>query len=104
MDTEIPPVQHRPERQMFEMEFGSGRRALIEYRQMQGSLAFTHTEVPPELEGRGIGGRLVKTALDWARDQNTSVIPACSFVLAYVRRHQEYLDLMAPAWKERAKR
>ena len=58
-------------------------------------LAFIKTNVEPEYEGRGIGGQLVKTGLDWARAEGRQVIPLCPFVQAYVESHPDYLDIIA---------
>jgi uncharacterized protein len=55
---------------------------------------FTHTEVDPALEGRGIGSRLARGALDDARTRGLRVTPRCPFIAAYVRRHPEYEDLV----------
>ena len=58
-------------------------------------MVIEHTEVPVELEGRGIAGRIVKTALDHARSQNLVVLPLCPYAKAYIGRHPEYRDLLA---------
>lgn len=53
-----------------------------------------HTFVPPELEGRGIAGRLAKAALEFARAHSLQVIPSCPYVQVYLKRHPEYQDLV----------
>lgn len=58
-------------------------------------IVFTHTVVPEELSGRGIGGEIVKYALDHARSKNMTVVPQCSYVAAYIRKHPEYQELVA---------
>jgi uncharacterized protein len=50
-------------------------------------VAFTHTEVPPPLQGRGLAAALVREALAWAAAQGLLVRPLCSYVAAYLRRH-----------------
>ena len=70
--------------------------AFAEYRPAGGALLFTHTEVPEELEGQGIGSKLVRGALDDVRARGQLIIPACPFVAAYISRHPEYSDLLAP--------
>jgi predicted GNAT family acetyltransferase len=57
-------------------------------------ITFTHTEVPKELEGRGIGSRLIKDTLDQVRAQGLKVVPLCPFVKAYIGKHAEYADLL----------
>lgn len=58
-------------------------------------IVFTHTEVPESLSGRGIAGAIVKYGLDYAREKNLTVVPQCSYVAAFVKRHSEYADLLA---------
>lgn len=53
-------------------------------------IAYTHTEVPKELGGRGIAGYLVKHILDWAEDNNLKVKPICPYVKSYIDKHPEY--------------
>jgi predicted GNAT family acetyltransferase len=57
-------------------------------------IVFTHTIVPDELSGRGIAGEIVKFALDSAREQGLTVVPQCSYVAAWIKRHPEYGDLL----------
>ena len=58
-------------------------------------IVFTHTEVPEALSGRGLAGAIVKYGLDYAREKNLTVVPQCSYVAAFVKRHSEYQDLLA---------
>ncbi len=72
-----------------------GRVAYLTYeREGEDRIVFTHTIVPDELAGRGIAGTLVTRALDDARARNLKVVPQCSYVAAFIRRHPEYQDLM----------
>ena len=69
---------------------------VIEYVPTDGSLMFDHTEVPAAFEGRGIGSRLAKAALDDVRARGLVVESQCPFVSAYVDRHPDYGDLLLP--------
>jgi len=73
-----------------------GHTAFAEYRRVGEAVMFTHTEVPPALEGRGVGGALVAGAIDRVRRDGRQIIPLCPFVLAYMRRHPDTHDLLAP--------
>jgi predicted GNAT family acetyltransferase len=77
----------------FELALDEGL-AVCAYRQRDGVLLMTHTEVPPACEGRGIAAALVQAALDWARAEGLRVRPLCSYVGAYMRRHPESHDLL----------
>ena len=82
-------VRHNEAAHRYELETEHGLAVAV-YRQQGDSAVFTHTEVPPEDEGKGIGGRLVRAALDDTRQRGLKIVPACSFVVAFVRRHPEY--------------
>ncbi|MFT4122091.1 GNAT family N-acetyltransferase [Bradyrhizobium sp.] len=57
-------------------------------------ITFVHTEVPPELGGKGIGSKLVKGALDQVRAAGLKVVAQCPFVKAYIEKHPDYQDLL----------
>ncbi len=79
----------------FELALEGGQTAYVEYEEAgEGILALTHTEVPAEFEGKGIGGALVKGVLEIVRGQNLKVVPVCRFVSVYLRRHPEYQELV----------
>jgi uncharacterized protein len=77
----------------FELE-AEGRTAVSEYHRRNGTIVFTHTEVPLQLEGKGIGNALAKSALDYARSEGLRVVPRCRFIAAFIKRHPEYQDLV----------
>jgi hypothetical protein len=71
-----------------------GHTAFIDYKQRPGTLILIHAEVPPELAGRGLGSVLAHAALEHARAEHLNVVPYCSFVAGYLKRHPEYADLV----------
>lgn len=88
-------VIDNPDRQRFEMQV-EGQIAFVSYRRAPGVVTLTHAEVPSALEGRGVGGQLVAATLDALRAEGVKVIPRCSFVAAYLRRHAaQYADMVA---------
>ncbi len=60
----------------------------------QELFVFTHTEVPPAFEGRGIAAKMAGTALEYARAKGFRVRSYCSYVTRYIDRHPEYQDLL----------
>ena len=82
----------------FEVRVGE-EIAYAEYRLLATGVMFPHTEVPPAFEGRGVGGALVRAAMDFVRQRGELVIPVCPFVSAYIQRHPEYHDLVHPGYR-----
>ena len=60
------------------------------YEEEPGRVTFVHTVVRPQFEGRGVGSRLAKFAIDDVRVRGLRITPVCPFVRAYLRRHNEY--------------
>ena len=74
-----------------------GRTAVATYTLGDdGTITFVHTVVPEPLRGRGIATKLVVAALASARELGRKVIPQCSVFDAYMRKHPETHDLLAP--------
>jgi predicted GNAT family acetyltransferase len=86
-------VRDNRSEQEFTLEV-EGETAVAAYQREGDTIVFTHTLVPPRLEGHGVGSRLVRGALDLARDEGLRVIAQCPFVAAYIKRHPEYRDLL----------
>ena len=66
-----------------------GLLAELDYRRNGKRLVLVHTEVPVELEGRGIGGRLVSAAVDHAAQEGMTVVPLCPFARGWLERHPD---------------
>jgi len=73
-----------------------GQVAWIEYNKMDDRVFLTHTEVPEQLNGKGVGSLLTKKALDDIENNNLKVVPACSFVKSYIRKNPSYRRILAP--------
>jgi predicted GNAT family acetyltransferase len=99
MDTENEVLDNKNERR-FEMSLGEGKMAFIQYEETgKGVRALTHTEVPEEFEGQGIGSALVRKTFEIIQKENLKIVPACKFVAVYLKRHPEYQTLLAPTSK-----
>lgn len=82
-------IQHNTDKRRFEVSI-NGELAFVEYNLFNNGINYTHTEVPPSLEGKGIGSALAKHVLDYARENSLRVMPLCPFIKAYIDRHPEY--------------
>jgi hypothetical protein len=92
-------VSDAPERKRFEVTVDGELAGFLVYRAREGLLALIHTEVEDACEGRGLGGRLARFALDQAREQGVAVLPFCPFVNEWIKRHREYVDLVPPQYR-----
>jgi uncharacterized protein len=86
-------VRHNEAASRFEATI-DGLLCRADYRLEDGIMRMHHTEVPAALEGRGIASRLVRAALAYADANDLKVLPQCSYVAAYVRRHPETQRLL----------
>ena len=78
----------------FEIHVDGRLAGFAVYRIQPGTITFTHTEIDDAYEGRGLGGTLVKAALDSARARRLAVLPECPFVRAWIQRHEAYVGLV----------
>ena len=77
------------EKQRFELEV-NGVVAYVTYIDVEGIYNLPHTIVPKEIGGKGVGSRLVKQTLDYLLDRNIKYIPICSFIVAFIAKHEDY--------------
>jgi uncharacterized protein len=77
----------------FEMAVGDSIAAAY-YRLEDGKVVLTHTEVPQELSGQGIGSRLADGVFRLIRASRRKAVVRCSFMAGWVNRHPEVADLV----------
>lgn len=84
-----------PEHKRYEARSGDGTAGFAAYTLTDELIVFTHTEIDSAFEGKGVGGTLVRGALDDVRRRgDLSVLPVCAFVKSWIGRHPEYADLV----------
>lgn len=76
----------------FELATDAGP-AIAAYQIDGDTITFTHTVVPDEVEGHGIGSQLIAGALAQVRAKGQKVVPQCPFVAAYLQRHPHAAEL-----------
>jgi len=86
-------IQHDSTTMRFHADVDGGEAECV-YRRVGSLMDIVHTEVPPQAEGQGIAGALVRAALAHARAQGWRVRPSCSYVRSYMRRHADTQDLL----------
>ncbi|MEO7978806.1 GNAT family N-acetyltransferase [Flavobacterium sp.] len=53
-----------------------------------------HTEVNEEFNGKGVGKKLVMTAIDYARNNGLKIIPLCPFAKSVFDKTEEIRDVL----------
>ena len=90
-------VSENKEKKRFEVSL-EGKLALIDYIRAEDKMYLTHTEVPSEMEGKGIASSMVKQVFQQIRDENLKLVPLCPFVASYLKRHPEWKDILASGY------
>jgi predicted GNAT family acetyltransferase len=92
VNTDELEVENNEESQRVEVHLGVALAQLRYFRE-GGDIFLIHTEVPKELEGRGIAGKMATTALTFARENGLRAVIRCPYVKTYVQRHPEFNDV-----------
>jgi predicted GNAT family acetyltransferase len=87
-------VQRNEGEEQFETQVG-GETAVLTYAEQHGKLYLLHTQVPEAMEGHGVGGALVRAAMDFAAEKGVKVVPFCPFARAWLQRHPQYEEMVA---------
>lgn len=94
-----PTVVHDEEQNRFELMLDGRRAGFVDYRPAGDSVILAHTEVEEGHEGKGLGGVLVTAALEGFRAMGKTVIPTCPFAAAWIKRHPEWAEVVAPSMR-----
>jgi len=86
-------VRNNPALTRYELDI-DGHVAAAYYKLEPGVITFTHTEVPQELSGRGIGTRLARGALEDVRTRGLKVVAKCPFISGFMGKNPEFNDLL----------
>ncbi len=93
-EAESVEVVNNERKSRFEAEV-EGELGVADYRRAGSRIEFTSTEVPPSLQGGGVGSALARAGLEYAKREGLEVVPTCPFIRRYIERHGEYRDLLA---------
>jgi uncharacterized protein len=93
-------VADAPDREQYELSVDGEIVGFSAYRARPGLIAFVHTEVDERVQGRGLGDRLIRFALEDARARDLAVLPFCPFVKAFIERHREFVALVPDNYRE----
>lgn len=72
-----------------------GHRAFIDYKIKDNKIYLIHTDVPKELEGKGVAAAIVEKALTYIEQKGLKLVPLCVYVQFFLKRHPEWNRLLA---------
>ena len=88
------PLKNNAAIHNFEL-FVDGHRAFIDYKQHDDKYFLIHTEVPQQLEGRGVAAALVEKTFNYLEANGFKMVPYCAYIKVYLKRHPEWERLIA---------
>jgi uncharacterized protein len=93
-------VADAPDAERYEFSIDGKVVGFTAYTARPGLIAFIHTEIDEDLQGRGLADRLIRFALEDVRSRGLVVLPFCPFVKAFIERHREFETLVPEAYRE----
>ncbi len=77
---------------------------VLQFRRRADRMIIIHTVVPPELEGQGVGGKLVLAAIEHAASHHLTVVPICPFARAWLRSHPDVASTVTIEWPDESEK
>jgi predicted GNAT family acetyltransferase len=90
-------ISENKEKKRFEAMV-DGATAVIEYIRAEDKMYLTHTEVPKQLEGKGVASAMAKQVLEQIKVEGLQLVPLCPFIAAYLKRHPEWKEILAKGY------
>ncbi|HYP96629.1 MAG TPA: GNAT family N-acetyltransferase [Mycobacterium sp.] len=90
------PTTVTQESDRFSISVNGQKVGFVEFADRDGQRVFTHTEVLDEFGGRGLATILVDDALTESRDAGLRIVAVCPLVVAFVKKHHEFDDVVDP--------
>jgi predicted GNAT family acetyltransferase len=92
-----PEITDNEAESRFVYRDGSAEAELV-YHLSGTRLVLIHTEVPDALSGRGLGGRLVRAAVERAQREGLTIVPWCPFARRWLSEHDDVASLVRIDW------
>ena len=89
-------VVRNEELSRYEITVGGRLAGVADFRvSPDGTVILPHTQIETGMQGRGLGARLVRAALDDLRSAGRRVDPQCWYVAQFIDENPSYKDLLA---------
>lgn len=86
--------ENGPKRGAFEVKDGNKTVAEMTYVwSSDDNIIIDHTEVSPTYQGQGLGKSMVEKAVEYARQNDLTILPLCSFARTVFNRNTSYNDV-----------
>lgn len=82
-------VKHDKQNQRFVLDI-EGQEVYIAYSLDGDVMELYTTYTPPNLRGKGYAEKVVRAAMEFAKENHYYVIPSCSYVAVFLQRHPDY--------------
>ncbi len=83
-------VKHNSDRDRYEAYVGDDFAGYAAYVDEGDVRDFNHTVTAPAFSGQGVAGQVVRYALDDTVGEGKKILPTCSYVQAFVRKHPDW--------------
>lgn len=87
------PIIHDKENNRFTLDI-NGELAKVEYQLRKGKMYLTHSEVPYNIRGKGIGKVLVEKTFEKLTQENFKAVAVCSYVKAVAKRSEKWSSII----------
>lgn len=67
-----------------------GMEVYVLYAEDKETIELYSTYTPPQLRGQGLAEKVVRFALEYAKEKNLKVIPSCWYVKRFLERYPDY--------------
>lgn len=92
-DLETIPLEDEEESRQFVMRVG-GHRVRMAYDRSSDRIFLTNLEVPKTIQDDAVAAKLTEKVLVWAEENRLKVVPYCSYVKGFMRRHTTWQRLL----------
>lgn len=96
MTAETINVENSPDQRRYEISVDGALAGFTEYVDRDSQRIFFHTAIDEAFSGRGLASKLIAAALTDTRAAKRRVVPICPFVAAYVKKHDDFADIIDP--------
>jgi predicted GNAT family acetyltransferase len=91
-------IVHNPDpsgrRGTFDLTVSGNPSGFLSYSLDDEMIVIDYVQVDPSLRGQGMGEKLVRAAVLWARESKRKIFPLCSYSRAVMTRTVEYHDVL----------